>query len=228
MNDIESSEINHPKEFVKKTIDEITGELKRGDLEREYIIDGDLSKYDLQTLLNLPIEVAITEHRGLFILTPNPDTPKIFQNDAYLERQNNSKLFLHTHYKTPGLTVNTPSFADILMSLGVSENTLMAIAHTDGITQFGHIKINPLTGEPVKSNKAGSVISEYADSIGITFSRRYETAEKPFIRDKYTSDERTQLARDFAQKSGMIIAEANYSDAPNIEHIIKVINSRKS
>jgi hypothetical protein len=229
MDDLKKSQEYNPTSTEKKTIAEaitFLSEAQNKD-DVEFILPGDVTTAELQALLDLRIEVAITEAEGSFILTSNPDSRRIFRNEGYIKRQRCSRLFLHTHHNHSKILVDTPSFADILLSPEISQDTLMFIAHSKGLIQFGRIKLNPLTGVEVNDLQVGSVINEYARSIGVNFSGRSPDLKMPFILDKYSPQERIQLAREFVRKSGMLIEEADWGDTFKVQKLMEVINSTR-
>lgn len=217
------------KQFIRKSMAEILVDLASNPnvsgAEVEYEVDGTVSAEQLQNLLDLPYEVAITEKDGKPILTPltfrgNDENPE------YMDRQIQSRLWAHTHNKSDdGILVDTPSLQDILVSTVVKESTSMLVAHTRGITHFGKIKRHPVTGAELSSKQSTSALfTDYQDHIGAALSKRYETSEQPFILDKYTDEECVELAKKFIRTSGMFLAEAEWQDQDAVDKLLKVIN----
>lgn len=222
---------NEPtKKFIVKTMPEIFADLSEklemNNAEVEYEIDGYIEATDLKALLDLEFEVAITEQDGKIILTPlATKTPGA---EKYIDRMLHSRLSAHTHNRRKdNIIVNGPSLQDAEMATHTDNQTLILVIHGDGITRYKQIARHVFTGESIRSGQLSSMWRDYQISLGVVFDRRYSTPDRPFIDDKYSKDEQARLAREFAEKTGMIISEASWDDKEAIQDMLKIINLKE-
>src|SRR3989338_7933844 len=224
-----------PEQFIVKSMPEILADLalyeQRKKMGPEYQVAGRVESVHLQALLNLSHEVALTEQDGKLILTPlmlfgsgveEPDAPY----SGYFDRQTQSRLWAHTHNRrTDGILVDTPSFQDFKVAKIVNTQTDMLVIHGRGITRFGKIRRHPVTG--AETTSTSELIHDYEQQIGARLQKFDKAPNQPFIGDKYTFEEITQLAKEFTKNSGMLLDEAEWSDNEGIERLLKILNLKK-
>ncbi len=211
-------------------MDDILAELAATDFRgrnfAEYQIQRPVQADHVKAALHLPFEIAITELDNELILTTHSSEVRSTGSD-YINRQLNSRLSFHTHNdRRDGIIVDTPSFQDIVVATATSNRTKQLVAHATGITYFGHMTKHPVTGEDLSrlQKSVGEIFNEYQRYIGAVLHRNWVTKARPFITEKYSLAERTQLAKDFIKKSGMLIAEAAWEDVENINKFMRIIN----
>jgi len=190
----------------------------------EYEVDGPITANQLRTCLDFPIEVALTENRGQLIASPIGDAytthfDPLNSYEALSARTLTSRLTAHTHNKADdGVVVDTLSFVDLAWAVRVSNQTSVFVIHENGITQFQK-PTTRLDGtaldEELNFEDARNMYYEFQQEKGFTYMS--------FVTGEIGVDGQTALAREFAQRLGMVLTGANW-DEPGIEALVRKIN----
>jgi hypothetical protein len=192
----------------------------------EFEITQKIEPADIQLLLQLPYEVALTERNNIVVLTTGGKTNIGAEND-FLNRRDNSKLSLHTHKNTSNQqSINTPSFADIHCTEFAKPSTPLLLAYKEGIMLYSKPKpiTDPENGKITDDVK--DIMLIYCESHGIDL---FGYGLNPSLTqwDEIPRDKKISIQRQFAQDTGMIIKEALWEDKEGVEEIMKYVNLGK-
>lgn len=208
-------------------------ESQKFDVEKEYFhfeIDPALHPITaeaVQSLLSLSFEVALTEANGHVIV----ETGKEHSADGgpgFLERRDHSRLSMHTHplpKKEGELPVNTPSFSDVYISEFASKSTPLLLATPSGLMHYRKPVFNPLTKQPF-TGEARDMMLGYSKHHGVDVFG-FDTSGKLKRYWDLPEEEKVRFQRQFAEETGMIVAEALWGDSEGLKKLLEIINLRE-
>jgi hypothetical protein len=193
----------------------------------EYKTDGVITSDQLHASLALPFELTLTEDAGEVVVSPvvrdgmyDPQRQYSYYETRFLK----SKLNMHTHNRrSDGLVIDTLSLQDLRYMHRVDTTTTILLAHEHGISEFRRLIYN-LDGTPVNEDMQPASTRQASE---IVYNYWKEKNFNPFrIEDgSQEMDDVTQtaLAREFVQRTGMLVTTAGWED-DGIELLMTKLN----
>jgi hypothetical protein len=178
----------------------------------------------LRSLLLLPFEVLLTEENGQIVVETGTEN-EAPGGPEYRKRKETSRLSLHTHYAEEGMVpVNTPSFSDVYVTTFTHPGTPELLVCQSGLLRFGQPVRDAVTQAPLQRyDSPRDVFARFAKSRGIGFFK-HEAEEGRELYYDLPQGEKVALQREFAEKAGVIQAEALWSDPRALEPLMRIIN----
>ena len=169
---------------------------------RDYPIDGEISAKQLRQLVELGVEVSITEETGRLVLGVGSEEGAYHgADDLTHNRILFSRVSVHTHPEEDGVVFDSPSFNDIVASLERgAERTPIFIVHSKGITVC---KPAPAAAEEPQQ--------PYVIEAGKALPRTSEVAREQ---------------RAYAERVDAIAFQVSWDDTEEIAGILRMINMR--
>lgn len=209
-------------------------EAKKYETSREFEIVGEIGPAEIRALLNLPYEIALTEFKGKVILTTDTGERDVNEPERteiidllFVERQYRSKLSFHTHpIRSARWLFNAPSFSDVLCSERASWSTPLLLAHEGGLMVYREPRINPLTRKKVGlTEETRGLIVVFGELMGVEITGLEKGCSRVF--QDLSRAEQASIQRDFAEKTGMILEEADWEDELGVKRIMEYISLKK-
>ena len=190
----------------------------------EFLIYGKITPAEIKNLLELPYEIALTEQDNNIILTTGKEHHVGIEED-FLQRRDKSKLFFHTHpIKNRKVPVTTPSFSDVYIIDFISKDTLLSLAHEEGIIIYRAPTRDPTTNKRWKGGDVRNLLVRYGKKTEVDIFGFSKNSNKKVFFDM-SEEEKVEYQRKFVEASGMIVNEAKWQDKQNIKKIVKKIFS---
>lgn len=215
--------MNKVIEFLKNR-DEISKEDYLKKPAEEYEISGEISPDNLRSLVQLNFEIELTEENNKIVLSVGCENGGRLEEG---ERRDSSKLSFHTHTEKKGETTkNTPSFSDTYISSDASPTTPLVLAHGRGIMVYHKPFLDPVTKE--KTNECSrDLMLTYCDSKSIALYKFFRKNKKFRLWKDLSDDEQINFERDFAERTGMILEEAEWENKEGVKKIMDYINLKR-
>lgn len=191
----------------------------------EFIRDPKVKPFteeDLFELLRLSVEVGLTEENGKIVLTVGDTHSVTGGGEAYLDRESNSKLSLHTHVSTKRTVGKLSiSFGDVWRVNFRKEGGLFILLHADGLTVYGNATVDPSTGETLgKEPDHRDLMEKYVRKYG--YSLHGVKAFKDF--SSLSIEKQLLISNEFAEKSEMIRKKVSWGDKEGVKSILDMVN----
>ena len=169
---------------------------------RDYPIDGEISAKQLRQLVELGVEVSITEESGRLVLgIGTVEGASMGFDESTHNRMISSRVSVHTHPDEDDVVFDSPSFNDIVAALERgAERTPIFIVHSKGITVC---KPAPTTAEEPQQ--------PYVIEAGKALPHASEVAREQ---------------RAYAERVGAIALQVSWDDTEEINDILRMINMR--
>lgn len=103
----------------------------------------------------------------------------------------------------------------------------MILAHEKGLLVYHKPFLDPITKERTNEDSRDLML-KYCDTKDIKLYEFMRKNKKMQLWKDLSYDEQLRLERDFAEKTGMILEEAEWEDEERVEKIMDYINLKRS